>query len=815
LTARICFGTVVLLTCFYSLFVYIPFTYYSLIKEPFLPWLRAFVQWYPFFYWGSLLLLIADLRRFAARRTRALVVSFAVVHAGLGLMLLKWPHIDCLPHDLRSLMWSAEMPISLLWLGLIDHVAFAESGGWNETSSRNGVSWRRAVLYGLLIWLSYTSVAAVRWVHAGLQLRSLIPAVSHFSIWYLLLDVFAFALLDLSTAFARSNRFRFYALNLLLAVWGCAVWLKLILPTLNFQIPMALAFVGIVNASSAVFVSGLCLCWKSWRRHREHLLVPRIAGPERKRISSWDFVAYLALPMLCCMSTALLADRDWESILQRLFACALWTAVFIPAALTKGEMSPTRPRAWISLVLALSSIVGLRLLSSHERVVAYAASPDGETDNSIEQYVQFDSCAKAIRDVLSSEIESKADPTLLKLLRNSSHLAGTVAPLSIGPGEGRPVRNGVPPHIFIFVLDSLRQDYVAPYNAAVDFTPQITAFAADSVVFHNAFTRYGGTALSEPAIWAGSMLPHEIYPQPFRPMNALQKLVESEGYQPYIAMDDVLKAIMPEFDRAVIINRGVMFDDLDLWNVLAELEQKISARPERNRPLFVYAQPANVHLNGLMFGKKHIRPKPHSPGFDPERATELERVDTAFGEFLAFLRREGLYDDSLIILTSDHGDGLGELGRFGHMGMLYPDVMKIPLIVHLPKRNRDLVYDPDQIAFSIDITPTIYWLLGYGDLQPKAVTGRPLFSHSLRDLEAREQSDYLMESSYAPIYGLLSNSGHELFAIDATSGTTYLFDLVQDPKGIKNHITLARQAIAERKMREKVEELDTTFHVNF
>ena len=56
-------------------------------------------------------------------------------------------------------------------------------------------------------------------------------------------------------------------------------------------------------------------------------------------------------------------------------------------------------------------------------------------------------------------------------------------------------------------------------------------FAKDSVVFTRAFTRYGGTGLSVPAIWTGGMVLHKQYVTPSEPMNTLLKLLDAGGYR--------------------------------------------------------------------------------------------------------------------------------------------------------------------------------------------------------------------------------------------------------------------------------------------
>ena len=100
------------------------------------------------------------------------------------------------------------------------------------------------------------------------------------------------------------------------------------------------------------------------------------------------------------------------------------------------------------------------------------------------------------------------------------------------------------PHIFLFVVDSLRRDYLSPYNPAVRFTPAIEEFAKDSVVFKRAFTRYGGTGLSVPAIWTGGMVLHKQYVTPFDPMNTLLKMLEADNYRRVMSMDSVVVQLM-------------------------------------------------------------------------------------------------------------------------------------------------------------------------------------------------------------------------------------------------------------------------------
>ena len=100
---------------------------------------------------------------------------------------------------------------------------------------------------------------------------------------------------------------------------------------------------------------------------------------------------------------------------------------------------------------------------------------------------------------------------------------------------------------------------------------------------------------------------------------------------------------------------------------------------------------------------------------------KLERVDTCFGSFLTYLQERGLYDNSIIILTSDHGEPLGTDGNWGHQFFLFPEVVRIPLIVRLPRGDaRALHHGSRARALLRDLAPTLLALLG----QPVRDLGR-------------------------------------------------------------------------------------------
>jgi arylsulfatase A-like enzyme len=365
----------------------------------------------------------------------------------------------------------------------------------------------------------------------------------------------------------------------------------------------------------------------------------------------------------------------------------------------------------------------------------------------------------------------------------------------------------VKPNIFLFVIDSLRRDYLAPYNGAVNFTPGATEFARDGVVFENAFTRYGGTGLSEPSIWAGGLMLHKQYVLPFAPMNSLEKLLQTDGYDVLISRDSIL---------TTIAGRSEGWDELDksrtnmsyrFCDTLAELRGRLAARGSSTKPLFVYTQPQDIHVSVIQReGAKPVDSRNYGRFYAPY-ASRVARMDACFGEFVQFLKSRGLYDQSLVILTSDHGDALGEDGRWGHAYTIFPEVVEIPLLVHLPRTlARKTAFDTKAVAFSADITPSLYYLLGHRPVREHPVFGRPLFSDSESGLATAPPDGHLVASSYGAAYGILSSDGTSLYIADAGEYRDYWFDLSESSGG--RAASRTEQLHGRELIRRKIQEIN-------
>jgi len=114
--------------------------------------------------------------------------------------------------------------------------------------------------------------------------------------------------------------------------------------------------------------------------------------------------------------------------------------------------------------------------------------------------------------------------------------------------------------------------------------------------------------------------------------------------------------------------------------------------------------------------------------------SEIALTDFYVGKMLESLKKNGLYDDSIIIITADHGEELGEHGRLGHGMGLYNEVTNIPLLIKLPKQKARKVITG---SFSlIDLFPSLFKFAGI-DNSKCGFVGRAYDLKNIRKMNER------------------------------------------------------------------------------
>jgi tetratricopeptide (TPR) repeat protein len=160
-------------------------------------------------------------------------------------------------------------------------------------------------------------------------------------------------------------------------------------------------------------------------------------------------------------------------------------------------------------------------------------------------------------------------------------------------------------------------------------------------------------------------------------------------------------------------------------------------------------------------------------------------VDEVLGELVKFLVQKGLFENSLIVFTSDHGEGLGDHGEGTHGYFIYQSTLQVPLIVHWPLGTRRF---PDRMAAParlLDVAPTIAQFSGLA--LPEQFQGQSLLG-ALSQGQPSAHIEVYAESLYASRHfgcsGLQSLRLGRFKYIDAPKPE--LYDLVKDPGETQN-----------------------------
>lgn len=720
----------------YAVMAFTPFTKIQFLDSHVIPATATLARWHGTLAWmalgGALLALSSGVSRLT-------LWIAGVAGAAAAAALTLWPVLPGLDSEPRTLVWCAAFLVPSIALSLV-LLRKGDAPAAHHPDAPHAVA-LAALLAALVCWASGLAVAAQRMPLADMGVRPGMALAAHVVLFV------AAAAVHILILFVCVNR---TARRLVMLVLGgalaTAVAYTWVFRAMNITGPDALAIASLFGLTLA-------------------LGFPRV-GLRSVPVAA---VLLLAVGAATVVLQPIIAPLDWNFLGQRTAMILAWVAAFALARPIAARMSA---RAWIVpavCVLALALTGALRVAQAYvdpSRVAAWAA---------------VDPAFAAIGD-LAPQHRSGADEALFTFLQEHTGLprASVIAPYDVTFTASLTPRVASPPNVFIFVVDSLRQDYLGAYDPSVTFTPSLDRFAADSLVFTRAFTRYGATGLAQPSLWVGGIMPHKQYIQPFAPMNALEKLVRANAYDVRLSYDIISHQILMPSTPRVDLDAGVQNMDYRLCSTLITLTAGLAER--NGRPVFAYSMPQDVHVSTLSReGNAAIDGEDYGGKFAPY-ASRVRRLDACFGTFVESLRAMDLYNESIIIVTADHGDSLGEGGRWGHAYTVFPEILRVPLLIKLPWSVQGLWESRvDDVAFTTDVTPTLYRLLGYDVRSDDRFFGVPLVS-TARQTRARSPRQ-LAASSYGPVYAVIDDNGQSLYILDAVNYRDHLFRLGASASG--------------------------------
>jgi len=297
----------------------------------------------------------------------------------------------------------------------------------------------------------------------------------------------------------------------------------------------------------------------------------------------------------------------------------------------------------------------------------------------------------------------------------------------------------------IFVLvDTLRADHTSLHGYSRPTTPFMEQLAAEGVVFEHARSQAGCTCPSVNSILT-SRYPFDFYRRGPSDMGipgdvpSIAEILKAHGYSTAaVSASPIVRATPSEQNPSAGFGRGFdVFDENCLWDSAECVNQRAQEILESlEEPFFLYLHYMDPHdpyrppvnrrrFAGAYEGFDFIAagdPNPISEmlyddgpeiGFDDADIQHLVDLyddeifyfDDRLGEFVEFLRGTGILDDSLFILTADHGEEFLEHGHVKHCRGVWDTLTRVPLLIRFPGGwGAQLVDAPVQL---VDLVPTL------------------------------------------------------------------------------------------------------------
>jgi choline-sulfatase len=272
--------------------------------------------------------------------------------------------------------------------------------------------------------------------------------------------------------------------------------------------------------------------------------------------------------------------------------------------------------------------------------------------------------------------------------------------------------------VVVISIDTLRADHLPAYGYSGVATPALDAFARESILFENAYSHVPLTLPSHVTMLTGLLPPQNgvrdnVGYALSRTEATLPALLGKSGYATGAAVSAVVLA------KSSLVDRGFEFydDNVEASSPGQSLGaiQRSGVETERLAEEWIGGRAGQPFFFMLHLYEPHTPYQPPEPFASQYREHpydgEIAAADAIVGRFLAFLKERKLYDRAVLILMSDHGEGLGDHGEDEHGLLLYREDLHVPLWVRLPgaRRGGERVARPVGL---VDIFPTVTGALG-------------------------------------------------------------------------------------------------------
>lgn len=350
-------------------------------------------------------------------------------------------------------------------------------------------------------------------------------------------------------------------------------------------------------------------------------------------------------------------------------------------------------------------------------------------------------------------------------------------------------------NVLLITIDTLRADRVGSYGSPAGLTPALDRLAREGLRFETVYSAVPLTLPSHASLFTAEYpTAHGVRDNgSFRldgSRPTLATALKGGGYQ--------TAAFVGAFvlDARFGLNRGFdLYDDyyserpgataFDLVERPAErvVQPALQWIRSANRPWFAWVHLYDPH-------EPYSPPEPYRSRYSTEPYDgEVAYADAQAGWLIDRLREGDRVSDALVIVASDHGEGLGEHGEPTHGTFAYNSTLRVPLILWLPGRIQPATFAPP--ARLVDVMPTLLDLIGLP--APPGLDGRSLRAAFSGETPYEEAPSYFealnanLTRNWAPLTGLVYR-GYKVIDLPIPE----LYDLGADPAESQNLYTRQR-----------------------
>lgn len=385
---------------------------------------------------------------------------------------------------------------------------------------------------------------------------------------------------------------------------------------------------------------------------------------------------------------------------------------------------------------------------------------------------------------------------------------GGAAPAS-GPASSAPAAGAKRWNIVLILIDTLRPDHLGTYGYERPTSPNLDAFGAGGLVFENVISAAPNTPRAMPAIFTGRYASRIAWVKRYANYGALKpenetlfELLTGAGYQTEVQSAHWYWDKVPEIKKGVAKwdNRGALsIADSNTQSAAPELTPRVVERLRAlsangpDKPFFLFAhyfEPHGRYMN-------HPEVKQFGSSLMDKYDSEIAFVDHHLAPVLAALNEAPLKDNTLVVISSDHGESFKEHGFNFHGRTVYQDEIAVPMLMRVPGGK------PGRVAaqFSVvDIMPTLASVAGAPCKNCQGVNALPIADGTAPPPDRVVFAEALPYPNYDVHMVAAVERNRMKLVRNVTENTVELFDLKTDAMEKTN--LLGTENAAEKPLRD-------------